>query len=193
MAELTHHQLDHDGIVEEAQSRDVIGNQVLGLAEIRERVQDAATLHRGQIPLRVLQHLQEQLQATQPVRHEARQRDVADALQEFPGLLDHALGREVAGAFEHPLHDPPEMLQVRVSEFERHDHGKRPWDTTSNMRLPVPAGQSRWRSRTMSTPPSVTAAPSSMRSVRLSSSRSTPKTTANTVASRVSGATRDMG
>jgi hypothetical protein len=122
-AEVLHQELHHDGVVEEAEARDVVGDQVLGLPEIGQRAHHALAVGPGQAPLLILEHLDHGPQLHQALAHEPGERSVLHATQALARPRDDL--RLVDGLRGGPglLYEGAEVAQVLVTEFERHFHG----------------------------------------------------------------------
>ncbi len=74
VAQLAEHELDHHRIVEQADPGDLVGDDVLRIAEIGERGEHGTALVVVERPVRVGQHVEQRLQLHQPSRSRSRAR-----------------------------------------------------------------------------------------------------------------------
>ena len=111
-------QLDHYGVVEEAEAGDAVRDQVFRFGEIGEGVEDAVGLSLRQSPLDVPEHFDQQSQFLQPLGDECGNPVRPDGGQQLLGGGDDFLRRNAGRGGAGLLHDQPEMPEIVIVEFE---------------------------------------------------------------------------
>src|SRR5690606_8360451 len=124
--QLAHRQLDHDRVVEEAEHRHLVGDHVVGIAEVGQRREHPLAILAGQCPGLVAGHRDQVVQAHQALRDEVRQRALLRVHQQLRGAVDDLLVGFARGGLRRLCHGRLEMLQVAIVEFEveRDRHGR---------------------------------------------------------------------
>src|SRR5262245_10180957 len=118
-ADLLHHELDHDRVVEEADSRYLVGDQVDRLGEVREGVDHARAVLPLDPPLGVVEHADHHLEAAEALADEVRELALGSLGYEASGRVDDRLLVELARARLHLAHRLAEVREVGVGELER--------------------------------------------------------------------------
>ena len=124
MPELPDHQLDHNGIIEKTQPRDMVGNQVFRLGEISECIQYPASLRLRQPPLLVDHHIDHGFEPAQPRQDEFRHVCRFHFVEQGTGRVQDIVMRHVLRGIASLAHNQLEVLEVRLaqfkSDFQRH-------------------------------------------------------------------------
>src|SRR5690606_34302244 len=126
MAQLAHRQLDHDRVVEEAQHLHVVRDHVVGIAEVRQRAEDAVAVLAGQRPGLVARHGDQVVQAQQALHDEIRDRALLGVDQKLGRAIDDLRRGLASRRLLCRFHFGLEVLQVAIVEFEvqRDRHGR---------------------------------------------------------------------
>ena len=91
MFQLAYQQLDHYGVVEKADARNVIRDEIFRLGEIGQGVEYTGRFGARQAPFVILQHLNHDLQLAESLRDEARHLGLPNLSQQFLGAGDDIL------------------------------------------------------------------------------------------------------
>jgi phosphate acyltransferase len=118
VAQLPEHQLDHHRVVEQADARDVVRDDVLGIADVGQRGEHRTALAVAELPVRIGQHRVQGLELAEPLGDEVRQRGALQCLNEFRRRTEDLLVVGDADRRPRTLQFAPEMAQVAIGELD---------------------------------------------------------------------------
>ncbi len=119
VAQLLHDELDHDRIVEVADARHLVRNQVVGIDKVGERVQHARAVRSGQSPLVVLEHGDQAGELVDALPDEVRRSTGTDLLHQLPRTVDDDRLLVALRALARLLERRAEVAEILLGEIER--------------------------------------------------------------------------
>ena len=112
-------EFDDDDVVEITNDRNIVGEDIFGIAEIDEHRQESLTIGIGQLPFVISQHLDQPLKHRNALGDEIGQGFIAANF--FEHMLDSVydlLLFRIAYSFARLLESLAEVVQVTIAEFE---------------------------------------------------------------------------
>jgi len=111
-------ELDHDRIVEVAKSWNAVGDQIIGISEIRQCIHDTLAVRALEPPILVLEHGDQLAELSDSLPDELGRVRFLDLDEEGLRLGEHDIFFGSAGPLADLLQHLSEMADVFVAEFE---------------------------------------------------------------------------
>ena len=128
MNEFPRDEFDHDRIVDEPETGNLVGNQIVRIDEVGEGIDDSPAIGPFEAPLQVGHHGDQLFENSDPLEHEVGCTNVDRLLREGCGAMDHGRLAPRAVARTHLLEPFFEKAQILVTGFE----GNPPSDAPSS-------------------------------------------------------------
>ena len=124
MTKLANQQLEHDGIVNQADDLEMIGNQIIRITEIDQSRQGLGAIGHRHAPVIIFKHQHHALDVHQTGSHIAGQSINAKGVERLLGCVDNIDFVDIPDQIAGTIECAPEALDVGGFKFEGDSHGE---------------------------------------------------------------------
>jgi len=122
MLQVLNDQLDHDGVIEVAQTGNTVGNQVVGISEVGECIEYALSVRSLESPICVFDHVDQLGELRDSSSDECGRIRLFDVLEQRFGFTEYDFLVVRVSTLADLLQNLPEIAEIFIAEFEGNLH-----------------------------------------------------------------------